>query len=591
MTRVYASSQQLMDSSAIVCNCLHAFFPATYILHENYTGSGREIPIVKLMKVLKDQFPAITSVGFDSPHGAMLLITRFGHEVIVTDDSRTEDEHLDLYTLDKELYTAGRLLASPEIDHAQFLTRTVAPKLSMPALLPASTLRIRDTPSSEIRTVITYQAVYPVFNASGHFHIPMSERGILLIFEPSGNIIACNKADSRSAVGTGIVQVKDSPDPIIAGMLQHVNKRYRGLTRLPSRVQSTFKVGGETVLLDIRKIESLYNSNWYVALAVPENDFLGKAKHSRNTTVLISIGLALFGIVISAYLGSALASPLARISAQMRNVLRLQLETSRDESVKIVQEIEEIEASFEAMTSGLVSFSKYVPLHIIRSVLSNNLEAHLGVQPTVCTVCFIDVVNFTAMSETLSIDIVMEVMGECFEDFSNIIMASGGTIDKYIGDSIMAFWNTPEQPVENHEQTAIAACLSCQARLVELRAKWRESSLPELTCCIGLASGNAFVGNVGSKGRLNYTVMGETVNLAARIEPLNRVFGTSILVDRSLYEITNSQFEFCKIGSTTVKGLRNIIELYEPLCLLSTASPEPHDETKVGGKTSCEQSE
>jgi len=219
MTRVYASSQQLMDSSAIVCNCLHAFFPATYILHENYTGSGREIPIVKLMKVLKDQFPAITSVGFDSPHGAMLLITRFGHEVIVTDDSRTEDEHLDLYTLDKELYTAGRLLASPEIDHAQFLTRTVAPKLSMPALLPASTLRIRDTPSSEIRTVITYQAVYPVFNASGHFHIPMSERGILLIFEPSGNIIACNKADSRSAVGTGIVQVKDSPDPIIAGML------------------------------------------------------------------------------------------------------------------------------------------------------------------------------------------------------------------------------------------------------------------------------------------------------------------------------------------------------------------------------------
>eukprot|EP00762_Andalucia_godoyi_P006151 ANDGO_01718.mRNA.1 Adenylate cyclase 1 len=120
-------------------------------------------------------------------------------------------------------------------------------------------------------------------------------------------------------------------------------------------------------------------------------------------------------------------------------------------------------------------------------------------------------------------------MSEFLEEFSNIIQENGGTIDKYIGDCIMAFFNAPE-PVEDHPGRGILSAQQCMRRLQDLQTEWRERGLPELDCRIGLHSGQALCGNFGSKSRFNFTVIGDTVNLASRLESLCKHFEVQTLL-------------------------------------------------------------
>ena len=150
------------------------------------------------------------------------------------------------------------------------------------------------------------------------------------------------------------------------------------------------------------------------------------------------------------------------------------------------------------------------------------------------TISFCDLADFTTLSEQLSPEELVRHLGDYFGPLSAEILATGGTVDKYIGDAIMAFWGAPA-PTPDHAIAACTAALRNQATLAVLRRRWAAEGKPELHARIGIHTGEVIVGNIGSPARLNYTVMGDPVNVASRLEGLGKHYGTGILIGEPTY--------------------------------------------------------
>ena len=159
-------------------------------------------------------------------------------------------------------------------------------------------------------------------------------------------------------------------------------------------------------------------------------------------------------------------------------------------------------------------------------------------------------------------DLLIKHLSNYLNELSSIILSQHGTIDKYIGDSIMAFWGAPER--DDHQILhACQAVWACHRRLQALNLIWQEAGKPALPTRFGLHQGEAIVGNVGSADRLNYTVIGDNVNLSSRLEGINKVYGTSIIVSEKIYEKAKDKFLFRILDIVAVKGKEKGIKIFE----------------------------
>lgn len=219
----------------------------------------------------------------------------------------------------------------------------------------------------------------------------------------------------------------------------------------------------------------------------------------------------------------------------------------------LLKEIAGIENAMSSMTSGLKSFVKYVPMDVVQLLVKLKREAVLGVDEMPLTVMFTDIANFTSISEKIAPNQLVRIMSEYLEEMSNVIIESQGVVDKYIGDAIMAFWNAPMY-LENHPRIACRAALLYQKRLKNLRQKWIAQGLPAIYARIGINTGLALVGNLGSKHRMNYTCLGDAVNLASRFENLNKRYGTNILISEFTYDAISPSPRVLELEDLTVSG-------------------------------------
>ncbi len=210
------------------------------------------------------------------------------------------------------------------------------------------------------------------------------------------------------------------------------------------------------------------------------------------------------------------------------------------------------------------AFAHYVNPHVVEEISKNPDLLQLGGQKRELTVFFSDIENFTNISEKLAPEALVELMNEYLDVMTEIILNHGGTLDKYEGDAIMAFFNAPlDQP--DHPIQAAQATLECRAALKKLQAKWQEEGKPVLNFRVGLATGEAIVGNMGSKERFDYTAMGDTINTGSRLESANKTYGTHILVNEATAQALVSQFYLREIDLVRVKGKDQPIQVYELL--------------------------
>ncbi len=217
------------------------------------------------------------------------------------------------------------------------------------------------------------------------------------------------------------------------------------------------------------------------------------------------------------------------------------------------------------------AFSHYLSPAVLESVLSDPDNIKLGGEKVVATVLFTDIAGFTTMSEQLPPEVISSLLNTYMSAMTSIILRHKGTIDKFIGDAIMSFWGAP-LPDHDQELNACCAALDMQERLITLRREFREKKLPEISVRIGINTGPVIAGNMGSEDLFDYTVLGDTVNLASRLESANKQFGTGILISSSTYWAVADKVEVRPLGNISVKGKVEQIAVYE---LLSLRDPAP----------------
>ena len=186
---------------------------------------------------------------------------------------------------------------------------------------------------------------------------------------------------------------------------------------------------------------------------------------------------------------------------------------------------------------------------------------------------FSDLENFSSHSETLSPDDLLVQISAYLEEVSSAISEEGGTVDKFIGDGVMAFWNAPvERP--DHVLRACAAALRAARRMERVNDAWELEGRPRINLRIGLNCASVLVGNVGSSTRLNYTAMGDGVNVAARLEGINKLFGTTICISDSIYDQAKADILARPIRRVQVKGRKTEFMVYELLALRTSDDPD-----------------
>jgi adenylate cyclase len=303
-----------------------------------------------------------------------------------------------------------------------------------------------------------------------------------------------------------------------------------------SEYKGKFKGKEGTILVDIYAFKDIpgfdlkdHPLDWYLILAIPKDDFVGRIEENFRTSIILTVVFAVIGVLMSVLISVFITQPLTTLKNNMNSVATLDIMAEKQTLTQKhsprfllpLQEIQSMKTSFERMRNGIVSFGKFVPVDYVKYLLQSNKEAHRSLVFTQVTVLFMDIVGFTSMSEKMAPKNLQNVLGKFFDEMSTIILQNEGTIDKYIGDCIMAVWNAPRL-VDNHTSKAVWAAIKCIEQLDKARAKFESIGAPNFRVRIGVHTGAALVGNVGSKQRLNFTVLGDTVNVASRLESLNK---------------------------------------------------------------------
>ncbi len=198
-------------------------------------------------------------------------------------------------------------------------------------------------------------------------------------------------------------------------------------------------------------------------------------------------------------------------------------------------------------------FSRYVSKDVYNELLSNPKAAELGGTRRVATVLFSDLRGFTTLSESRPPEEMIAQLNEYFSEMVEIVFAYRGTVDKFVGDMIMAIFSAP-LPDPLHADRAVGCAIAMQRRLVSLNQAWKAVGKPELHCGVGINSGDMVVGNVGSQSIRSYTVIGDNVNLGARLESLCKEYKTDIIISQNTYGLLHETYAFTELGEVTVKG-------------------------------------
>jgi adenylate cyclase len=381
--------------------------------------------------------------------------------------------------------------------------------------------------------------------------LTIGRTGRAYVLSPTGVLIAGPSVRAGEAV-----------DPVLSGAIGALPLRLSSVG-LADTYSVVFDHDGVRYAAVFQQFNLAGGLRWITAVVVPEAEFLGIIYENTRATVAIGSLALLVAIGLGYLLAHSIASPLRRIADDLEQVgqFKFSLESSPSSFVK---EIAVVSDSVDRMKAGLRSFGRYVPVELVRDMLASGTEAKLGGETRLITVQFSDIGGFTHISETMSPPQLVQYLAEYLEAMSASIRDNAGTIDKFMGDGILALFNAPQE-VPDHAARACHASLEAIDRLERLRGRWEHERKPIFGIRIGLNTGEVLVGNIGTSERFAYTVIGDAVNLASRLEALNKVYGTSILASQAVYEAAGPGFEWRRLDRVAVVGRSEGTLVYELL--------------------------
>ncbi|MBS2025380.1 MAG: adenylate/guanylate cyclase domain-containing protein, partial [Deltaproteobacteria bacterium] len=304
--------------------------------------------------------------------------------------------------------------------------------------------------------------------------------------------------------------------------------------------------------------------DWIALGVAPKDDYFGEARKQAMFAVLVGLVVMIFAAGMGAMLASRVAYGMKQIGEEMDRVGRFELSEGKLQTGKrwAVREVTSMAEATDRMKSGLRSFARYVPTQLVKDLLESGEEAKLGGHKQELTIYFSDLEGFTTLSEQMDPDELVTALGDYLSAMSEVVRANTGTVDKFIGDAIMAFWGAP-RPFEDHAYSACISALRMSAKLEQMQVQWRSQGRPEFRARMGINSGTVVVGNIGSPERMNYTVVGDAVNLASRLEGLNKSYGTQILLGEATANALQGRLILRPVDWVAVKGRAQAVLVYE----------------------------
>jgi adenylate cyclase len=386
------------------------------------------------------------------------------------------------------------------------------------------------------------------------------EHGIVLIFDSSGSLVA-HPDFPQFVVDTmthpsqpQLPNIKEINSGVVAAVLQ----RSEGRDHYDGDIRDDH---GRDYLFRVAKFNlgERYHAN--ILLMAAEEDFAQDVRRLQFTGLILAIIAGAAFIPVIWIFGSGMSRSLNNITAQ---AVKLQNLAAPDPSpvTSRIKEIHGLGSAMELAQRAIWSFAHFVPKEIVQRIVDNSISTELGGVREEITVLFTDVRDFTTIAEAADPDILMHQTSRYFSALTEAFHAEGGTIDKFIGDAVMVFWNAPN-PQTDHVERACRAALAGRRASEELNTQFEAEGLKPFFTRFGIHVGEAVVGNLGSTERMNYTALGNTVNLAARLEGLNKQFGTAILVSEGVYLRVQHCFEFRSLESVVAKGMTKGTRVFE----------------------------
>lgn len=357
-----------------------------------------------------------------------------------------------------------------------------------------------------------------------------------------------------------LVSAKEVDDPRVRAFVRHLPCRL-SLDKLRGVKRFEFTAAGRRYLAGYQKVGGKDSPRWLIGLVVPQREIMGRVE--RNSMITLAIGAASFLLTLlaSIWISTRVSQPLARIARETEAIGRFELD-AKPIGRSVIKEVDRLMVATEDMKTGLRSFKKFVPADLVREILASGQEARLGARKATLTAFFSDIAGFTPIAERVPPDELVEHLGEYFEEMSRVIADEHGTVERFVGDGICAFWGAPRD-YPDHAMAACRTALRSQQRLSELRQKWQKEGRPPFEARIGLNTGEMVVGNMGSSSRINYTINGDNVNLASRIEGLNKYFGTEIMIGENTHRAVADRVVARPLDRVSVKGKTRGVTVYE----------------------------
>jgi adenylate cyclase len=388
----------------------------------------------------------------------------------------------------------------------------------------------------------------------------LTSSGVAFLFDDDDHILAhpqMSELLGREVSGLGSASIPRLRETDMAGVLKAIRAwRAGGISeqffRDPDR------------RLYAAAFETIPNSglaNLRMAVVAPVDEFFASILSERGRLFAITLGFVALMVPIVFLMGSLLSRSLRTLVQETDRIQRF--EPSAAPPVRsMIREIDELGRSVSTLRTVTQTFSRFVPKRLVERLIETGTPLQLGGVRREVTLLFSDVVNFTEITEKADPTRVMQYTSRYFAAMSQEIMSHAGTVDKFIGDAIMAIWNAPADDPD-HAANACAAALAFQRANDRLNMEFEREGWPVYRTRCGLHTGEAVVGNIGSEDRMNYTALGATVNLTARLEGLNKTYGTSILVSSALKKRVESRFCFRSVDRISPKGFAEAFDIYE----------------------------
>lgn len=390
---------------------------------------------------------------------------------------------------------------------------------------------------------------------------PVSAHSVSLIIDREGLVVA--HPDTRQALkreasgGLTRVRLNELPDPLPAIAFSQRTSQ--------SGTRFAFKHEGQEYVAMFSPFPEAFGKGWEVIIVAPLEDFVGEWKSNNQKLLVFGLMAIALQVLLIYFLSKRIARPLELLEQQVQEVQNFQ--PSRGVVVQSrVREIASLASAVTTLQGAIAAFSAFVPRELVRQLIGPQHKLALGGRSQFLTVMFTDLESFSSWAEATPSQELLRRVSAYFDVVIRAVNDEAGTLDKFIGDGVMAFWGAPAV-LDDHAYRACAAALRIQKGMDELNARWAQQGLAPLKVRIGIHSDAVIVGNIGSIERMSYTVMGDGVNLASRLEGTNKEFGTRICISHSVFREAGERLLLRRLGNVTVKGRRADLQVYEVMAL------------------------